>query len=358
MCVDKGTCLPELTRMIYFAIGLKANELKGFLFFLELGTELALISWNSMVFQRTLKHSARVSGVGVHTGKNITLTLNPHFPNQGIVFKRTDLKGSPEIPANYKNVLSTNHATTIGIDSATVSTVEHVLAALQGLGIDNALLEIDGPEVPILDGSSLEFCKVLFDAQVKIQSQPRVEIHLKRPVELKVAEKWAIAKPSSRFEVDATIEWDHPQIGYQSFHYIEDESSFAEIASARTFCLLKDVENLKRMGLAKGGSLESAVVLDHASVLNPDGLRYPDEFVRHKVLDAIGDFKLMGFPLRGYFRLHRGGHELHHLLLQEIFKDPLNYEWVATPQTPESEKSKTLGFVRAAYARIGIAATF
>ena len=177
-----------------------------------------------------------------------------------------------------------------------------------------------------MDGSSGPFCEAILQAGVRVQRQRRATLSLLRKVEIKVAEKWAVAEPSQRLEIHGSIEWDHPSIGYQEFHYIEGKTDFAELAHARTFGFLHEVEALKRMGLARGGSFDNAVVLDHALVLNPGGLRSPDEFVRHKVLDALGDFKLAGMQLQGHFRLHRAGHDLHSQLLTAIFKDADNFE--------------------------------
>ncbi len=306
-----------------------------------------------MFFQRTLKEKVSIEGVGLHSGKLIHLTLKPALPNQGITFIRTDLEGAPQVAAHYKNVVNTQLATTLGQGRITIGTVEHLLAALQGLGIDNATVELNGAEVPILDGSSAPFCRAILDVGTETQFQPRPFVALRRRVELKVAEKWAVAEPSARLEIHGSIEWDHPAIGYQEFHYIEGKTPFSDLAKARTFGFLKDVEALKKMGLARGGSLDNAVVLDDASVLNPDGLRFPDEFVRHKVLDALGDFKLAGISIQGYFRLHRAGHDLHSQLLSAIFKDPDNYE-VISSFAPEK---RIVGRIRSALAR-GFAATF
>jgi UDP-3-O-[3-hydroxymyristoyl] N-acetylglucosamine deacetylase len=279
-----------------------------------------------MTFQRTLKGKVALTGIALHSGKTVQLVLKPAAPNHGISFVRTDLKKSAPISAHYKNVVNTQMATVLGSGNARVSTVEHLLAALQVLGVDNALIEVDGPEIPILDGSAVIFCQAIEEVGLQTQLQPRAYLQLRRRVELKVAEKWAVAEPSSRLEIHETVEWDHPVIGFQEFHYIEGKTSYKELASARTFGFLRDVENLKRMGLAQGGSLENAVVLDDTSVLNPDGLRYPDEFVRHKVLDALGDFKLAGISMHAYVRMHRAGHDLHSQLLSAIFKDPDNFE--------------------------------
>ncbi|MBI4925734.1 MAG: UDP-3-O-acyl-N-acetylglucosamine deacetylase, partial [Bdellovibrio sp.] len=172
-----------------------------------------------MTLQRTIKKHVTLSGIGVHTGRVINLRIKPHTPNKGIVFRRIDLTHTPEVPAKYSYVVNTQFATTLGIGKVTISTVEHLLAAMHGLGIDNAIIELDGPEIPILDGSAYEFCKVLLTAGVEIQSDLRQELILKRPIELKIAEKWACAWPSPRFIIDASVEWDHQMIGYQSFKY-------------------------------------------------------------------------------------------------------------------------------------------
>lgn len=281
-------------------------------------------------FQQTLKSAVTLTGVGLHSGKAAQITLRPAHPGHGIVFVRTDLPGLPEIPAHHRFVSSTQLATTLSSGPASISTVEHVLAALQGYGLDNLLIEVNGPEVPILDGSSSPFCEVIEETGVVAQSLIRPTLVLRRKVELKVGEKWAVAEPCSRFEIHSSIEWDHPLIGYQEYHYVENKNSFKQIASARTFCMLRDVETMKQMGLALGGSLDNAVVLDQDRVLNPEGFRFADEMVRHKVLDTLGDFKLAGFALQGYFRMHRSGHELNSQLLAAIFSNAENYEIVGT----------------------------
>lgn len=306
-----------------------------------------------MNFQRTVKRAVSVAGVGLHSGKDAHLAIRPARPNTGIVFVRTDLLDAPQVSAHVKNVISTQLATTLGLGKVRIATVEHVLAALAGLGVDNAIVEVDGPEVPIMDGSSAPFCEAIEAAGIEAQAQHRPFLALRRRVELKVAEKWAVAEPSSKFEIYASIDWDHPSIGYQEFHYEAGRTPFSELAKARTFGFLRDVEAMKRMGLARGGSLDNAVVLDDALVLNPGGLRSADEFVRHKVLDAIGDFKLAGIPIQGYFRIHRAGHELHTQLLQEIFRDPDNFEIIDGVQ----EEFARARVRRVALAR-GVAAAF
>lgn len=289
-----------------------------------------------MTLQRTLRNEVSLNGIGMHSGLPVQLTIKPAHPHCGIVFVRTDIAGHPEIPAHFKNIVSTQMATTIGRGCATVSTVEHVLSALQCAGVDNAIIEVSGPEVPIMDGSAGAFYEALFSVGLETQLQVRPYLALRKKVELKVGEKWAVAEPASRLEIHASIEWDHPSIGYQEFHYREGTTPCEELMHSRTFGFLWEVEGLKKKGLARGGSLDNAVVLDQALVLNPEGLRYPDEFVKHKVLDALGDLKLAGLPIHAYIRLHRAGHDLHGQLLAEIFRDSSNYEIVDGSEKKEA----------------------
>ena len=302
-----------------------------------------------MNFQHTLKDLLTIQGIALHSGKTVNMTLKPSAPGSGIRFVRMDLPDAPEIDAHFKNVVNTQLATTLGIGQARVGTVEHLMAALQIFEVDNLRIEIDGPEVPILDGSAATFCEALEQIGLQSQLQARPYLQVRRRIELKIAERWAVAEPSSRLEIDETVEWDHPVIGHQRFHYSEGITPYSELASARTFGFLKDVENLKRMGLARGGSLENAVVLDEGNVLNPEGLRYPDEFVRHKVLDALGDFKLAGIPIHAHVRLHRAGHDLHSQLLAAIFQDEDNYEIIGIPLDREERRPTR---IRAALARL------
>ncbi|MGK5087397.1 UDP-3-O-acyl-N-acetylglucosamine deacetylase [Bdellovibrionota bacterium FG-2] len=306
-----------------------------------------------MNLQRTIKSPVTIKGIGVHSGKAVQMKLKPARPNHGIVFVRTDVKGSPRIPAHFLNVMNTQLATSIGCTRASVSTVEHLMAALAGAGVDNVVIEINGPECPILDGSAAPFYQQILAVGTEAQLRPRTVIALRRKVEVKVNEKWAVAEPSSKLEIHASIDWDHPSIGYQEYSYVDGVTAFSELASARTFGFLREVEALKQMGFARGGSLANAVVLDDSGVLNPAGLRYPDEFVRHKVLDAVGDFKLAGVGLQAFVRLHRAGHDLHSQLMLTIFKDPNNFEIVSGMDREEREPAHA----RAALAR-GFAAAF
>lgn len=281
-----------------------------------------------MRYQTTLKNTVRMTGIGLHSGKAVQLVLKPARSYQGIRFFRSDLPGSLPITAFYKNVVNTQLATTLGWGKVTVSTVEHLMAALQGAGIDNLNIEVDGPEIPIMDGSALPFYEAILKAGIEVLSAKKPILVLRQRVEVKVNEKWAIAEPSARLEIHGSIDWNHPAIGYQEYHYVSGKTPFSEINAARTFGFLRDVEAMKRMGLARGGSLDNAVVLDDLAVLNPQGLRYPDEFVKHKVLDALGDFKLAGVELQAYFRLHRAGHDLHSQILNEIFSNPDHFELI------------------------------
>ncbi len=270
--------------------------------------------------QRTIKDGLTWQGVGLHSGRPVTMQVLPLPEHSGIRFVRTDLLGSPEVPARVEHVVNTRMATTLGLGQAVVSTVEHLMCALFAVGIDNARIELDAAEVPISDGSSMEFYQALSAAGVRTQAAHRQVWRLSRPVEIRSGDRLAVAEPSDRLDVSATVEFDHQAIGYQSFRYIEGVTAFKEFGAARTFGFLREVEALKKMGLAQGGSLANAVVLDDHGVLNPDGLRYENEFARHKVLDALGDFALAGHRLLARVRLHRSGHDLHRDLLQAILQ--------------------------------------
>jgi UDP-3-O-[3-hydroxymyristoyl] N-acetylglucosamine deacetylase len=264
---------------------------------------------NGSQFQQTLKDTVTLNGVGIHSGRPARLTMKPGRPNEGIVFVRTDIDGQPRIAAHYKNVSNTQMATTLDRDLVSVGTVEHVLAALQGMGVDNAVLEINGPEVPIMDGSSLAFAQAIAQVGLMSQLQTRPYLMLKRKVELKLAEKWAVAEPCARLEIRASIDWDHPSIGFQEFHYVEGQTNFSALANARTFGFLREVEMLKSLGLARGGSLDNAVVVGMDKIHNKEkSLRWPDEFVRHKTLDLIGDLYLLGARLEAKITANRVGH--------------------------------------------------
>src|SRR5262249_49157146 len=243
--------------------------------------------------QRTLEQPVTTRGVGLHTGAQVTLTLRPAPADHGIVLHRVDLPGSPGIAAVARNVVETPLATNLGNAEAQVRTVEHLLAALSGLGIDNLRVEVDGPEVPILDGSAGPFLYLVRSAGIRILEAPKSFVVIRRPVVLRDGDREASLSPCDRLRIDCGIDFPHPPVPGQALSVEFSSSTFTrELARARTFGFLKDVEAMKSAGLARGGSLENAIVVDEFSILNPEGLRYPDEFVRHKTLDALGDLAL------------------------------------------------------------------
>lgn len=271
--------------------------------------------------QKTIKEKVSISGTGLHSGKRVTLTLHPARANSGIRFQRTDLGAKPvEIQANVRNVHSTTLATTLSNGEVKISTVEHLMSALWALGIDNVLCSVDGEEIPILDGSAAPFAKLIKRAGEKVQRSPRKFLVATKTIELRSGDKWAILRPSREFKISYTIDFPHPVIGKQHFEFNSNTDFLNEIAPCRTFGFLKDVERMQAMGLALGGSLQNAVVLDDVKALNPEGLRFQDEFVRHKVLDAIGDFSLIGYPILADIELHRAGHELQTKLVHELLE--------------------------------------
>ncbi len=299
-----------------------------------------------MTLQRTLKKRVILSGIGLHTGKWIRVQMNPAPPNSGIVFVRTDLEGSPRLATHYKNIIHTQLATTLGDSQATLSTVEHILAAFQYLKIDNALIEVSGPEIPILDGSAIDFCTAMMAVGFEDQAQYQPYLQIRKKIELHCGDKWIIATPADSFEIHGSIEWNHPLIGYQEFVYQEGKTKLEELMGARTFGFIQDVEQMKKGGFIRGGSLENAIILDDTQVLNPEGLRFKDEFVRHKILDALGDFKLAGIPIRASIRLHRAGHDLHQKFLTEIFRHPDHYQVVCSAVESDKQAEESFETVR------------
>ncbi len=277
--------------------------------------------------QRTIEKAVSCEGVGLHSGARVNLTLRPAPADHGVVFVRMDLPAPVAIPAVAQSVVDTSSlATTLGKDGVRVGTVEHLLAALAGLGIDNVRIEVDGPEVPIMDGSAAPFVALVQSAGVLVQAEPKSFLVIKKTVSVVEGDKEATLTPSSRFKVDCTIDFKHPLISDQRYELEFSDTAFSkEISRARTFGFLRDVEMLKKVGLAKGGSLENAIVVDEFSILNPDGLRFPDEFVRHKILDAFGDMSLFGRPVIGHLKVHKTGHALNHKLVQKVLSDPSQY---------------------------------
>ena len=273
-----------------------------------------------MIKQRTLSNKIRATGVGLHTGKKINLTLNPAPVNSGILFKRTDLKADV-IKASLNNVHDTRLSTTLSNEIAQISTVEHLLSALAGLGIDNSLVELDGPEVPIMDGSARPFVFMIQSAGIQEQNAPKKFIKIKKTIEVKQEEKWAKIEPFNGFKVAFTIDFNHPaftestqssEIDFSSVSYL------SQVSRARTFGFAKDIEILRKNNLALGGSVNNAIVIDDYKVINDEGVRFQDEFVKHKILDAIGDLYLLGHGLIGSFSAFKSGHHLNNLLLREL----------------------------------------
>jgi UDP-3-O-[3-hydroxymyristoyl] N-acetylglucosamine deacetylase len=267
--------------------------------------------------QRTLMRSVEGTGVGLHSGARARIRISPGDANSGIVFVRRDLR-LVEIPARHELLNGTSLSTTLSRGAASIATVEHVLSALHGMGVDNARVEVDGPEVPILDGSALPFVEMIRSAGIRRQKAPRRHMILTRPVSVQHGDKQIIALPANEFQATYAIDFPHPAIGYQAVSATIDEDLYtASIAPARTFCLLRDVEAMRRSGLALGGSLDNALVIGDGGVLNGT-LRFPDECVRHKVLDLIGDLALLGRPLRAHVIAIKGGHRLHAALVAAI----------------------------------------
>ena len=284
-----------------------------------------------MVGQRTIRNSIRATGVGLHTGRKVLMTVRPGEPDTGIVFQRTDLAGSADIPARAVNVGETNLGTTLIQGEAKVSTVEHLLSAFAGLGIDNARVELNAPEVPIMDGSAGPFVFLLQSAGIEEQSVPKRFTRVKRTVRVEDGDKWAQFDPYEGFRVNFEIEFDHPIFKRRMQRATMDFSTTAflkEISRARTFGFMRDLEMLRSRNLALGGTLDNAIVLDDSRVLNEGGLRYEDEFVKHKILDAIGDLYLLGHSLIGEFSGHKSGHGLNNRLLRTLQADTQAWEEV------------------------------
>lgn len=273
--------------------------------------------------QRTIAEKATCAGIGLHSGAVAHVALYPARPGSGIVFVRTDLPGAPEIPARRSALASTRLATTLGRGEATVGTVEHLLAAVAALGIDNLRVEVDGPEVPVMDGSAAPFVALLREAGSFDQRVARRVIRVRRPLAVRDGDRAIRIAPASRLSVAYAVDFPHPAIGKQSIDLTIDGSSFErELARARTFGFLHEVEALWRSGLARGGNLDNTVVLDERRVVNAGGLRFPDEFVRHKALDLVGDLALLGMPLLARVEVERGGHALHQQLVERILATP------------------------------------
>jgi UDP-3-O-[3-hydroxymyristoyl] N-acetylglucosamine deacetylase len=284
-----------------------------------------------MAQQRTLKNSIRATGIGLHTGRKVLMVLRPAPPNTGIVFRRVDLDPPVDIAARATNVTETTLGTTLAHDGAGVSTVEHLLSAFAGLGIDNAFIELTAGEVPIMDGSAGPFVFLIQSAGVELQDSPKRFVRVRRRVEVQDGDKWARFDPHEGFRVNFEIEFDHPVFHRHAQRATMDFSTttfLREVSRARTFGFMRDLETLRGRNLALGGTLDNAIVLDDYRILNEDGLRYEDEFVRHKILDAIGDLYLLGHSLIGEFTGFKSGHGLNNRLLRTMLADASAWEEV------------------------------
>ena len=285
-----------------------------------------------MIRQRTLKNVIRATGVGLHTGEKVFLTLRPAAVNTGVVFRRIDLKPVVDVEAILDNVSNTRMSTTLERDGVRISTVEHLMSAFAGLGIDNVFVDLTAAEVPIMDGSAGPFVFLIESAGIEEQRAPKQFIRIKQSVEIRDGDKWAKFDPYDGFKVDLTIDFDHPAVQSSQQHASIDflESSFIkDVSRARTFGFLDEVEALQEAGLARGGSLDNAIVMDAFHILNDDGLRYRDEFVKHKILDAVGDLYLLGHLLVGAFSAHKSGHSMNNRLLRRLLETESAWEYVS-----------------------------
>lgn len=300
------------------------------------------------VFQTTLQHSVTCKGVALHSGANVSMTLHPAEADHGIVFRRSDVDSAAAlVPARYDAVVDTMLGTTIANEFGTkVMTVEHLMAALWGCGVDNCLIEIEGPEIPIMDGSSEPFVFLIECAGTKLLDETRKVIEVSRVVAVEENGATAVIAPADHLSIDITINFDHKKIGTQQAVYDFEQTSFNQsLCRARTFGFARDVEMLRTKGLAKGASLNNAIALgDNNDIMNKEGLRYADEFVRHKALDCVGDYYLCGYLIRGAVTTYRPGHGINNLLMRELMADEANYRLVdlqAQTIAPEAIASET-----------------
>src|SRR6266404_1639611 len=284
-----------------------------------------------MLNQRTLKNAIKTTGVGLHTGARVDLHLRPAAPDSGIVFHRIDLPQTVSIPARAESVGDTRLSSTLKKDGASISTVEHLMSALAGLGIDNLHVDVAGPEIPIMDGSAGPFVFLLQSAGIVEQSAPKRYLRIKSAVEARQDDKWARFEPHHGFMLDFTIDFPHPVFGSENRHVAIDfaeHSYIKEVSRARTFGFMQDVEALRAAGLILGGNLQNAIVLDETRILNSEGLRYDNEFAKHKVLDAIGDLYLLGHPLIGKYTAYKSAHGLNNALSRALLSRPEAWELV------------------------------
>jgi len=290
-----------------------------------------------MLKQRTLSNVIRATGVGLHTGEKVFLTLKPAPVDTGIVFYRVDLENPVEIKAIPESVTETVMSTTIESNGVKISTVEHLMSAFAGMGVDNAYVELSTHEVPIMDGSAAPFVFLLQSAGIAEQNKPKKFIRIKKPLEVRDGDKWVKLEPFNGFKVTFTIDFDHPifrnsvqnaTVGFSTTSFIK------EVSRARTFGFMDDLETLRKAGLARGGSIDNAIVMDSFNILNDDGLRYKDEFVKHKILDAVGDLYLLGHSLIGAFSAHKSGHALNNQILRLLLSEQDAWELTTLKDEP------------------------
>lgn len=292
-----------------------------------------------MLKQRTLSNVIRATGIGLHTGKKVFLTLRPAPVDTGIVFFRVDLKDPVKIKATPESVTETIMSTTIESEGIKISTIEHLMSAFSGMGVDNAYVEVSTHEVPIMDGSAAPFVFLLQSAGIEEQSKAKQFIRIKKPIEVRDGDKWVRLVPFNGFKVTFTIDFDHPTFKQSNQFATVDFSTTSfikEVSRARTFGFMDDLQNLRNAGLARGGSFDNAIVMDSFNVLNDDGLRYKDEFVKHKILDAVGDLYLLGHSLVGAFEAYKSGHALNNRILRQLMAEQDAWELTTLKDEPES----------------------
>ena len=295
-----------------------------------------------MHLQRTIKKEIICSSVGLHTGRKVNMKIKPAPADAGIVLVRKDIPNALPIPANYNTVSDTTLATTLGLNGATVSTVEHILSAFSGMGVDNAIIELDSFEIPIMDGSALPFVNMLKEVGTHLQGKTKKLLLIKKPVSVKDGDGTAVLLPAAEFKITYEIDFKHVAIGRQSYSLnFSDEKYEKEICAARTFGFLKEVEYLQAKGLGLGGSLENAIILDDEKIINKGGLRMPNEFVKHKILDAIGDLFLLGMPIIGHFVAYKSGHRLNNILLKELMSKQDCWEIISCNNKEEAKNKLT-----------------
>ena len=307
-----------------------------------------------MIKQRTIQKSVQTSGVGLHNGEKVTMTLKPAEADQGIVFRRVDQKKRNEIKVSPDAVKDTKMCSAIGQDTSRVATVEHLMSALSATGVDNIIIELNGPEVPIMDGSSIPFIYLLQTAKLKELDAAKKFVLINDVIEVKDKDKWARFEPYDGFKIDFTIDFPHPVFDTSTNKValdFYDESYITEISRARTFGFMQEVEYLRPNGLARGGSLDNAIVLDEYKIINTDGLRYNDEFVRHKILDAVGDLYMLGYSIIGNFKAYKSGHELNNKLLLALLSNKKC--WSLTTLDSQDPKTSNLA-MRYANSKNGI----